>query len=777
MTNLLDQDTLDQLKARLRVQLADANEQWPIADTFVGDTLKGAVLAAIRDISRHTSVQSYYEVEVRERTVATNRLFPVLDQRCPKPCLLYIKSWESIYGVGQSPNAAYDYYNPIRPFTEKVWTADVNGSGASGYYTRGTDYLINYASGAIYIPTGSSIPTVSGLYLWVSYEVDSAIIDLSPITRLSGKSAKQWLNPIRVLAVEYPISKTPQQSITFDVWGDLLFPHWPDIDIAKPPQFRHIRIHYETDQWIPDYTTALGGPGWDKDNYFQAPVQDLMNQLTDLYEKLYGSIDIGSGDMATLLISGGYQMIQTSEYVASIDGAGQDLVRYSPIQLIRDYLENGTSVSITAINQLSGVYRLDEDGMRQHYKNGLIRVVKVEYPPGRTIPYWEWANKLYFKEAIKSNKVLRVFWEASSLYHVVTVPVFPQTLLIHRFGTRQSFRYNLVPYILAPRTSAFRVYKPQGDGLVELDSAHHPLPPVDYAFATTNWDARATSDNKIYIAVHASPVPAVERIYFLVFDMVTELWESSELVYEGSLLLGTVCTSLDSTDTPFVGFMDSSSQFHITKRVGGVWTTPDNGPTITGYGNTLIQHDSTDKLHIVASKSAGRGAYTTRLPTGEYSGFAFITSANYAGGIALAIGTAGTPGGIDSPQISFLWNQSPYAPVTYYGYLGGGGAWVFQEVKTYPVGYANYLGTPVIVVGLTDGSVYIHQEYLYTTSSFVEWFKDSVSQGYITALTNVYSGINLTNNQTESGTIDLVWLDSGSLADNVYRAKWAKHTT
>src|SRR3990170_6753578 len=69
------------------------------------------------------------------------------------------------------------------------------------------------------------------------------------------------------------------------------------MNLSKPPQYRHLAVHYETDHWIGHSTGALGGPGWDGSSNFHAPAQEMIDTLVDLYDQLYQSVDFGYGDL------------------------------------------------------------------------------------------------------------------------------------------------------------------------------------------------------------------------------------------------------------------------------------------------------------------------------------------------------------------------------------------------------------------------------------------------------------------------------------------------
>ena len=860
MVNLLTQETLAQLLTRVRADLLDAaGAHLPISDSVVGETVKAAIFAALRDTMRITTRQVVYEVEVKERTVASQRLLPRLDASSPAPCLLYIKDWESISGVGQSPDKVFDYYKPIRRFTDRVWTATANNSSPSSKYIRGTDYLINYASGAIYIPTTSSIPVGTDVYLWVSYEVDSTIIDLAPLYKLAGKAAEEAQDFIRVIEVEYPVGMTLQSLLSFHLWGDLLFVEWPDMDVAIPPQSRHIAIQCEVDHWIVDGTapSAL----WDKDASYYAPGQDLLALVDDLYKELYWSIDIGNlGMYAT-------PNTMATEYQQSIGRAALDLPRHAPLQLFRDYIINlsvtdepfvmasevqlgnayplprkpiqpfseevwsgtgktgtkyvrntdytldysngritnltmsvGTTyyvtykrssniIDISDINRLSGVYRVAASGLREHYRNGFIRVVEVEYPVGQVprqiILFSVWGDNLYLQGSLYDSSVVRVYWEASPVLSwfapvalIPEQPVMVPVLLMHRMGTRQAFRLGTTPYILIPTGSNFRIYKPIGTpsypSLVEVDEANHPTA-SPYSFDTTDWDAKATSDNKILIAAGSFRSGQPDRVYMMTFNMDTELWEGIEQVHQegaviNSILMGTVCISIDSANVPYIAFLTPSPRVFKVLWKSGTWSAVEVGPTITGGSGLLIKHDSLDRLHIVAHRS--QGAYTRRDGISTYLAVENITANPYWGaGITLDVDS------LNKPNIAFLFKPAIDTMTLYHGVRNG--TWVYTAIKSWGVTAfteGSYEGPPIIID--TNGSIHINVPYKQSSPllTFIWRFKKNGSWvESASILTNIYAGVQLTNNQTMTGIIDLVWLDAG-ISPSVWKGAWFAYT-
>lgn len=335
MTDLLDAETRAELVARLRVDLADVGE----AHLPHILNLTQGLDQAIRDIARHTPRQMIYEVEVKERSYTRRLYSPHYDEDLrPFPLITYAAKSVSVAG------GKFEYVGlkPMRPFTEKLWSADANGDNPSGYHTRGSDYEVNYADNAFYIPVGSSAERGSSgsrRWLWCSYEVDPYIIDLGPLYLRWGFSTFGGINPIRVVRVEYPLGRTPQNYIPFDVWGELLYPHWPDFEFSdgpmQKPQARHIIIHYETDQWI--WSSTQGDDIFNSLNHYAVPNQAYGDPMIILYYQMAYGLGQNFMDDDKSFYLPGFDLPK-SEFMEPVIKAVKDMSRHVPLQLARDYV-------------------------------------------------------------------------------------------------------------------------------------------------------------------------------------------------------------------------------------------------------------------------------------------------------------------------------------------------------------------------------------------------------------------------------------------------------
>jgi len=328
MADLIDQESITELIDRLQTDLADT-------DSLVSDSeATEAIYAAILDVSRHTPYQGVYETEVSSRVITDEAL-----------------------GSHPVDYVAYTDYKPIRRFSEVI-----SKSGTT--YVRGTDYEINYLTGAIW---NLAMPN-TGVY--ISYETDTYAIDLLPIYEIV---ASERYNFIRVTEVECPLGNP----IPFAVWGNSLFPNWETpkgSDIFK----RHIAVRYEAEQTINSN-----------------PSQTLGGMVTALSTALKANLSVAN--LAT-----------NSELEACLISSLHDMCRSVPLQYTRQYEIDFLSLTLD-------ISDLDDFPIEDGLCPSRIRVVGVEYPidqyPRKFIRFYTWDDKLYMDARPTVDSLVRVYVE------------------------------------------------------------------------------------------------------------------------------------------------------------------------------------------------------------------------------------------------------------------------------------------------------------------------------------------------------------------------------
>ncbi len=109
------------------------------------------------------------------------------------------------YGLFTDPYI-YLAYKPIRPKSETV----TNAAGTVTY-TRGTDYVMDYINGRVkLIAGGSMLASTAYLASYTKSRLGINVASLMPIVT-------------RLVRVEYPSDKIPQQFASFSVFGDFMY--------------------------------------------------------------------------------------------------------------------------------------------------------------------------------------------------------------------------------------------------------------------------------------------------------------------------------------------------------------------------------------------------------------------------------------------------------------------------------------------------------------------------------------------------------------------------
>lgn len=108
-------------------------------------------------------------------------------------------------GTGSHLGVWVQLASPIEPGTETVTTTD----GATTY-AKDTDYEMDYSNGRICVKDGGSMS--AGTAYYINYIKSKRGVDISDIIP----------ELTRIVRVEYPVDKMPQQFVAFEVFGDLL---------------------------------------------------------------------------------------------------------------------------------------------------------------------------------------------------------------------------------------------------------------------------------------------------------------------------------------------------------------------------------------------------------------------------------------------------------------------------------------------------------------------------------------------------------------------------
>jgi len=138
-------------------------------------------------------------------------------------------------------------YKPIKPGSETV--TDSSGTAC----TKDTDYTIDYINGRIAHHAGGEIDS-SEADCHITYKKDMLGIDLSAIIT----------NMIRIVHVEYPVDRVPQQKVSFSIWNNFMY-----IGSQKTGESQiqltdkeHVAIYYEKPHTAPTATAAPSYPAF-----------------------------------------------------------------------------------------------------------------------------------------------------------------------------------------------------------------------------------------------------------------------------------------------------------------------------------------------------------------------------------------------------------------------------------------------------------------------------------------------------------------------------------
>jgi len=136
---------------------------------------------------------------------------------------------------------------PIKPESETV--KDSGGNAC----TRNTDYTIDYINGKITQIDGGEIDSGEE-DCTISYKKDTLGIDLSAIIT----------NMIRVVRVEYPVGRVPQQFVSYNIWNDFMYigSQKTGESQAQLADKEHIAIYYDKPHTAPLAAAAPSYPAF-----------------------------------------------------------------------------------------------------------------------------------------------------------------------------------------------------------------------------------------------------------------------------------------------------------------------------------------------------------------------------------------------------------------------------------------------------------------------------------------------------------------------------------
>jgi len=150
-------------------------------------------------------------------------------------------------GTGDNFNVgngnAYDSFIFLANKLIKPESEVVTSSPAGTTYARGTDYIIDYANGAIKFINGGGMAE-NTTYL-ISYTKSRLGINIGSILPIAT----------RVQGVQYPVDIVPQQFVAYGIRGDFLYvgSQLPGKSQEQMTDGKHIAIYYEMNHMPPSY--------------------------------------------------------------------------------------------------------------------------------------------------------------------------------------------------------------------------------------------------------------------------------------------------------------------------------------------------------------------------------------------------------------------------------------------------------------------------------------------------------------------------------------------
>lgn len=197
---------LTEYRTELKLDLKDATTLWS------NDELDRCVERAVADLSRFIPLEAIYEYTIDYTVTAESSTAPAA------------ATWKDLA------------HKPIKPESETVTTDPVGTT-----YTRDTDYTMDYINGKYTIIATGSITEADSLLF--GYTKSRLGIDISAIISAL----------IRVVKVEYPVDKVPQQFVSFNIWNEFMYIGSQKVGESQIQltDKEHIAIYYDKEHTFP----------------------------------------------------------------------------------------------------------------------------------------------------------------------------------------------------------------------------------------------------------------------------------------------------------------------------------------------------------------------------------------------------------------------------------------------------------------------------------------------------------------------------------------------
>lgn len=192
----------------IRTDLKDPATLWSDAE------LTRAVTRAYADLSRFLPRELYYEQRLS---------FTVTDEDF-------------------TTSAAHGTYKALANKPIKYESEVVKNTAGTVTYTRNSDYVMDYMNGQITTLTGSTMVVLTAYH--ISYTKSKIAVDLSSLT------------PIRIGTVEYPAHSIPKQTVSAELYGDVLTVMCSEDTQEEMSLNKHILVQYYVPHTVP--ATAAG---------------------------------------------------------------------------------------------------------------------------------------------------------------------------------------------------------------------------------------------------------------------------------------------------------------------------------------------------------------------------------------------------------------------------------------------------------------------------------------------------------------------------------------
>lgn len=209
---------LDEYQDELRLDLKDGSTLWSNGE------LDRAVQRAVDDLSRYYALEAAYEHTIIQTVTEEH--------------------WTASGVAGGFVELAN---KPIEPESETI--TDSSGNAC----TRDTDYTMDYINGRIAHVAGGELDS-GEVDCHASYKKDKLGIDISAIIT----------DLVRIVHVEYPADKVPQQKVNYSIWNDFMYIGSPGAteSQARLTDKEHVVIYYEKPHTAPLAAAAPSYPAF-----------------------------------------------------------------------------------------------------------------------------------------------------------------------------------------------------------------------------------------------------------------------------------------------------------------------------------------------------------------------------------------------------------------------------------------------------------------------------------------------------------------------------------